>query len=73
MSDYDEPLKYLESRIAYLDKHVQEQDSEILRLSQRIDTIIKISKEQKAQMSAILELISGNSSDMPSDEKPPHY
>ena len=73
MSKYDEKFKYLESRIAYLDKHVQEQDSEILRLSKRVDAIVKITKDQKAQISAILELGSGNFSDISADEKPPHY
>lgn len=73
MSNFNESLKYLESRIAYLDKHVQEQDSEIFKLSQRIDSIIKISKDQKAQILAILELGLESSSGMPADEKPPHY
>ena len=73
MSKYDEKFKYLESCIAYLDKHVQEQDSEILRLSKRVDAIVKITKDQKAQISAILELGSGNFSDISTDEKPPHY
>ena len=73
MSKYDEKFKYLESRIAYLDKHVQEQDSEILRLSKRFDAIVKITKDQKAQVSAILELGSGNFSDISTDENPPHY
>ena len=73
MSKYDEKFKYLESRIAYLDKHVQEQDSEILRLSKRFDAIVKITKDQKAQISAILELGSGNFSDISANEKPRHY
>ena len=63
----------MESRIAYLDKYVQEQDSEILRLSKRVDAIVNITKDQKAQISAILELGSGNFSDISADEKPPHY
>ena len=73
MSKYDKKFNYIESRIAYLDKHVQEQDSEILRLSKRVDAIVKITKDQKAQISAIVELGSGNFSDISTDEKPPHY
>ena len=78
MLKYDETVKYLsiwvsESRIAYLDKHVQEQDSEILRLLKRVDAIVKITKDQKAQISAILESGSSNFSDRSIDEKPPHY
>ena len=73
MSNSTESLKSLESRIAHLEKHVEEQDAEMYQLSKRIDALIKVAKEQKAQLAAIAELSSGNSGDMPADEKPPHY
>lgn len=73
MSNFAESLNLLESRIAHLDKHVGEQDAEIYQLSKRIDALVKLAKEQKAQLAAIAELSSRNPGDMPADEKPPHY
>ncbi|HBR95154.1 SlyX family protein [Coraliomargarita sp. SDUM461003] len=68
-----ESLQSLETRLAFLEKHVVEQDAEIYRLTQRIDTLVKVAKEQKAQLAAVAELNSQNAGDMPADEKPPHY
>lgn len=73
MSNSIELLQLLESRIAHLQKHVEEQDAEIFQLSKRIDTLVKVAKEQKAQLAAVAELNSSNTNDMPADEKPPHY
>jgi len=63
----------LETRIAFLEKHVAEQDAEMYRLSKRIDTLIEVAKDQKAQLAAVAELNSQSAGDMPADEKPPHY
>ena len=63
----------LQARIAFLEKHVTEQDAEIYRLSKRIHGLVKTAKEQKAQLAALAELISQGAGDMPADEKPPHY
>ena len=63
----------LETRITYLEKHIAEQDSEMFQLSKRIDTLVKVAKEQKAQLAAMAELNAQNTSSMPADEKPPHY
>lgn len=73
MSNSIELLQLLESRIAHLQKHVEEQDAEIFQLSKRIDTLVKVAKEQKAQLAAVAELNSSNTGGMPADEKPPHY
>ena len=66
-------LEDLQSRIAFLEKHVTEQDAEIYQLSKRIDGLVKTAKEQKAQLAAVAELNSQGTGDMPADEKPPHY
>ncbi len=66
-------LEDLQSRIAFLEKHVTEQDSEMYQLSKRIDGLVKAAKEQKAQLVAVAELNSQGAGDMPADEKPPHY
>ena len=66
-------IKDLQSRIAFLEKHVTEQDTEMYQLSKRIDSLVKVAKEQKAQLAAVAELNSQSAGDMPADEKPPHY
>jgi uncharacterized coiled-coil protein SlyX len=66
-------IEDLQSRIAFLEKHVTEQDAEMYQLSKRIDSLFKVAKEQKAQLAAVFELNSQSASDMPADEKPPHY
>ena len=66
-------IEDLQSRIASLEKHVTEQDAEIYKLSKRIDSLVKVAKEQKAQLAAVAELNSQSAGDMPADEKPPHY
>ena len=66
-------LEDLQSRIAFLEKHVTEQDAEMYQLSKRIDGLVKAAQEQKAQLAAVAELNSQSASDMPANEKPPHY
>ena len=68
-----DPIEDLQSRVAFLEKHVPEQDAEIYQLSKRIDSLVKVAKEQKAQLAAVAELNSQSAGDMPADEKPPHY
>ena len=68
-----DPIEDLQSRIAFLEKHVTEQDAEMYQLSKRIDSLVKVAKEQKAQLAAVAELNSQSAVDMPADEKPPHY
>ena len=46
-------LEELKSRIAFLEKHVTEQDAEMYQLSRRIDGLVKAAKEQKAQLAAV--------------------
>ena len=68
-----DPIEDLQSRIAFLEKHVTEQDTEMYKLSKRIDSLVKVAKEQKAQLDAVAELNSQSAVDMPADEKPQQY
>ena len=68
-----DPIEDLQSLVAFLEKHVTEQDAEMYQLSKRIDSLVKVAKEQKAQLAAVAELNSQSAGDMPADEKPPHY
>ena len=68
-----DPIEDLQSRIVFLEKHVTEQDAEMYQLSKRIDSLVKVAKEQKAQLAAVAEHNSQSAGDMPADEKPPHY
>ena len=73
MDRLNQQLDELQCTVAELEKHVGEQDAEIYRLSCRVDALVKVAKEQKAQLAAIAELRSGDASDSPAHEKPPHY
>ena len=66
-------LEDLQSRIAFLEKHVTEQDAEMYQLSKRIDGLVKAAKEQKTQLAALTELNPQSAGNMPAAEKPPHY
>ena len=68
-----DPIEDLQSRIAFLEKHVTEQDAEMYQLSKRVDSLVKVAKEQRAQLAAVAELNSQSAGAMPADEKPPHY
>lgn len=63
----------LETRIAQLEAHLTEQDAEIYRLSRRVDALVKVAQDQKAQLVALAETGSGGADAVPADEKPPHY
>ena len=66
-------IEELKSRIAFLEKHVTEQDAEMYQLSKRIDGLVKAAKEQKAQLAALAELNPQSAGNMLAAEKPPHY
>lgn len=68
-----ESIEQLQTRVTFLEKHVVEQDAEMYQLSKRIDILVKVARDQKAQLAAVAELNSQSADDMPADEKPPHY
>ena len=61
-------INELQSRIAFLEKHVIEQDAEMYQLSRGIDGLVKAAKEQKAQLAAVAEVNSQSADLMPADE-----
>ena len=62
-------LEDLQSKIAFLKKHVIEQDTEIYKLFKSIDGLVKAAKEQKAQLAAVAELNSHCAGYMLADKK----
>lgn len=70
MSD-SESITELQTKLAYLERHINEQDAEFYRLAQRVDALGKLVQMQKAQISALSS--GGSGADIPADEKPPHY
>jgi uncharacterized coiled-coil protein SlyX len=64
-------IEALEERLNKIEQHVAEQDTEIYRLSKRVDVLLTAFQTQKLQLEALAEGGAGGS--MPADEKPPHY
>lgn len=66
----NESIKHLEEKIAYLERHVTEQDKAMLELAEdlaRLRREFKLLRERAAGGDA-----SGGGDEMP-DERPPHY
>jgi phage shock protein A len=72
MSDA-ESIIALQSQVTHLERHITEQDAEFYRLTKRMDTLSQLIQVQKAQMNALISGGSGDASEMPANEKPPHY
>ncbi len=70
MSD-SEPIIELQTQIAHMQRHIEEQDAEMYKLTMRVDQLAKLIKQQDAQLKALNER--GGGGDMPANEKPPHY
>jgi SlyX protein len=65
----NESVKRLEEKIAFLERHVTEQDKAMLELA---DDLSRLRRELKS----LRERIVGGSGDggaMPAEERPPHY
>jgi len=60
----------LESKITYLERHIEEQDTEIWRLTQRVEKLASLLKQQAKQLEALNERMTGGSEEEP---PPPHY
>jgi len=72
MSDQEEPFAS-RSDLEALQKHLREQDAEIFRLSQRVDSLVQALQIQKLQIEALAQNSTAGADTMPADEKPPHY
>lgn len=62
-------IEELEIKVAFLEKHIEEQDAEIYQLSKKIRTLEKLLENIHA---TVQNLSNKEISDIPS-EKPPHY
>lgn len=60
-------LRLLEEKTAYLERHIEAQDRELLRLWNTID---KLNQDLKKLQARIEE---GNNSEAPPNDRPPHY
>lgn len=72
LSAYPEEIRRLEEKIAYLERHVTEQDKVMLEMA---DGIARLKKEMKALREREAGGSAGGNADigeMP-DERPPHY
>lgn len=72
MSD-TEAYEVLHDRLQKMEAHIQEQDTEIYRLSKRVDKLVNAIQVQKLQIEALAEGGAGGAGSMPANEKPPHY
>jgi len=67
-----EPHTELEIKLAFLEKHVHEQDRAVYEQQKRIDLLeraVRALSERVKNLSAG----GGEEDEMPADEKPPHY
>ncbi len=66
-SNYEAQIRKLEEDLTFLEKHVSQQDHEILNLQKKLDKAVSEIKEMRSYFD------SGALSTRPADEKPPHY
>ncbi|MCX6956105.1 MAG: SlyX family protein [Verrucomicrobia bacterium] len=71
MSEYAESIRRLEEKIAYLERHVTEQDKAMMEMA---DDLTRLGRELKAlrERDASGAQGGGGEEAMP-DERPPHY
>ena len=62
------PKEELESKIAFLERHIEEQDREILNLRKILD---KVSEDVESLQNSVQQTSQQNSD--PATERPPHY
>ena len=66
----NETIKRLEEKIAYLERHVVEQDKAMLEMA---EDIARLRRELGAVRERTAELTQEVAADEPLDERPPHY
>lgn len=71
MENSSDAQQELEIRIAFLERHIQEQDQEIMRLNQRIDILTDRVQLNEKRLGDLLE--GGSENRLNVNEKPPHY
>jgi uncharacterized coiled-coil protein SlyX len=63
-------INELESKVAHLERHITEQDSEIYKLCRRLEQSDLKLDRLKQQLDALSQNSGG---DLPANERPPHY
>jgi SlyX protein len=66
----NERVQRLEEKVAYLERHVTQQDKAMLELG---DTLAKVRQELRALRERTAGASSGEGDSEPVDERPPHY
>jgi uncharacterized coiled-coil protein SlyX len=66
----NEAIIELQMKIAHLERHIESQDAECYKLSQKLEKLNQMVREQNDKIKMLTESGSGA---MPADEKPPHY
>ena len=66
-----EPKIDLQSQIAHLQRHIENQDAEIYKFTKRIDRMDQLLKQQSDQIKSLSER--GVDSFSSNIERPPHY
>lgn len=70
MSD-SELIIELQTQVAHMQRHIEEQDAEMYKLSMRVEKLAELVKQQNAQIKALNGR--DGAGEMPANEKPPHY
>ena len=65
-----ESVKHLEEKIAYLERHVTEQDKAMLEFA---DELTRLRREMKALRDRVAGGGAGGEGETMGDERPPHY
>ncbi len=66
----NESVKHLEEKIAYLERHVTQQDKAMLEMA---DDIARLRKELLLLRERAMTSSAGREGDEAPDERPPHY
>jgi SlyX protein len=66
----NENLRRLEEKIAYLERHVTEQDKAMLEMG---DKLTRLRREVRTLRERIAGGPAGDDDEVASDERPPHY
>jgi SlyX protein len=66
----NESVKQLEEKIAYLERHVVEQDKAMLEF---VGDLARLRKELQKMRERLAPAQVGDSDTAPTDERPPHY
>ena len=65
-----DPIHRLEEKIAYLERHVVEQDKAMLELTERLG---RVQQAMRALRERLPDAGVGEAGESPADERPPHY